>query len=178
MIFRICLIFVLIQPAVGLMCYFCADSSSDEGGTQCQSWYRTMKYYRKKAEDTGSFKTEKYVKNCTNYGEGEVYCMIASVEVRKNIRSYIRDCSDGTNFFSAEIDSQFQGGVIRPDNQTTCKYTGQGYLACVTVCGSEFGFGDFCNGPLSVSAASVLQTRLLFILTVLFFAHLSLNSYL
>jgi hypothetical protein len=85
-------------------------------------------------------------------------CLIFS----EAVKSFIRDCSDGTTFFSSEIDAQFSEALIQPDNQTTCKYTGQGYLACVTICagdnsiyGDQFGYGNFCNGPAIGSAPTL-----------------------
>ncbi|XP_045162330.1 uncharacterized protein LOC123527112 [Mercenaria mercenaria] len=167
---RCTLILVLVQPIVGLMCYFCTDTSNEEGRNRCQTYYRTMRYYGKKALDKGSYKTDKYVKNCTDYGEPgkPKYCMIASVEERKNVRSFIRGCSDGTTFLGAEVDVQFDENLIRPDNQTTCKYTGQGYIVCITICGSEYEYGDFCNGPPIVASATTLHSPwLLLLLTLL-----------
>lgn len=63
------------------MCYFCADSTNANGKDKCQSWFKTMNYYRKRFIKDNTWSTDKYVKNCTNYGgQGDNLCMIASVE--------------------------------------------------------------------------------------------------
>lgn len=85
-----------------------------------------------------------------------------------NVRSFIRDCSNGKNFFTDEINNQFEDNVVTNDNQTTCRYTGQGYIACVTLCGGpegqgfKYGYGNFCNGPVSLAVATTISDLLIF----------------
>lgn len=160
MLRKLIIAFLLIRVVDGLMCYFCADSSSQDGRNQCQTWHKTMKYYRKKFEQTGSFKPDKYVKNCSSYGNSDRprYCMIAYVEESGNKRTFIRDCSDGTSFFTEDIDKNFDGKNLNPDNQTNCQTSLQGgFVACITLCGEQReGSGDFCNGPVLISSARLL----------------------
>ena len=88
------------------------------------------------------------------------------------VRSFIRDCSDGENFFAADYNEQFLQGNVLSDNRTSCIYTYspegiQGYLACVTLCRDE----DFCNGPSSAgtinSAATIMPLLLALFVAVL-----------
>jgi hypothetical protein len=83
--------FIICLFSAGLLCYFCHDTSNEEGKNKCQTYYRTMRYYGKKANETGSFKTDKYVKNCSDYGAPDKpkYCMIASVEERSNTNNVL-----------------------------------------------------------------------------------------
>ncbi|KAL4221333.1 hypothetical protein ACF0H5_019594 [Mactra antiquata] len=140
------LLLAISQITESSMCYFCSDTSGAKGRNSCQTWVRTMNYYRKKFLDTKKFSTEKYVKNCTGFGSGDRRgaCMIASIEGQNGVSSFIRGCTDGTTFFSEDIDTHFKDNTLQ-DNQTACHYAGQGYLACVTVC-SPAVHGDFCNG--------------------------------
>ncbi|XP_045162337.1 uncharacterized protein LOC123527117 [Mercenaria mercenaria] len=168
--FRIFLILVMVQTADCLMCYFCADTSNVDGRNQCQTWHRTMRYYRKRYEKTGSYRVEKYVKNCSDYGDARKpkYCMVAWVAEGERVNSFIRDCSDGTAFFSDDVDILFQAGTVRPDNQTSCQPSLKGFTACLTLCGQgELGSGDFCNGPVLTSSAEFLYSSLFFIMTLL-----------
>lgn len=174
MLIRLCILLVCLGSVGGLMCYFCTDTTGEDKGNECQTWVRTMRYYRKKFEDKGKYSTDKYVKNCTEYGKDQngeqspVYCMIASIQERGNVRSFIRDCSNGKNFFTDEINNQFEDKVVTNDNQTTCRYTGQGYIACVTLCGGpdvqgfKYGYGNFCNGPVSLAVATTISDLLIF----------------
>ena len=77
--------------------------------------------------------------------------------------TYIRDCSDGQHFFGAKFNELFETGNVMNDNQTTCMYSPQGYLACVTLCGPD---EDFCNGP-EASAAESNKLSIIHILTIL-----------
>jgi hypothetical protein len=91
----------------------------------------------------------------------------------EHTRTFIRDCSDGTSFFSDDVDVYLQNQKVKPDNQTSCEaLTSLGITACVTLCGyNEFGVGDFCNGPTDISKASSLYKNAAFfsILAALFF---------
>ena len=79
-----------------------------------------------------------------------------------NIRSFIRDCSDGENFFDDDWNERFRNRV-KGDNQTTCIYTGTSDLACVTLCTDE----HFCNGPLSGAGRNdVTMTSLSLLMTM------------
>ncbi|XP_060577691.1 uncharacterized protein LOC132734844 [Ruditapes philippinarum] len=158
MILRICCLFVFIQTVDSIMCYFCTDTSNLDGRNQCQTWHRTMRHYRRKYEKTGSYTIDKYVKNCSEYGgiDSPKYCMVAQIDEGEHTRTFIRDCSDGTSFFSDDVDVYLQNQKVKPDNQTSCEaLTSLGITACVTLCGyNEFGVGDFCNGPFDTSKGS------------------------
>lgn len=66
-----------------------------------------------------------------------------------NVKTFIRDCTDGNAFLDDEIDAPFKNNVV-PNNKTTCHYIGTGFIACVTVCDPRTD-GDFCNGPVTDS---------------------------
>ncbi|XP_052819526.1 uncharacterized protein LOC128245429 [Mya arenaria] len=144
----------------GLMCYFCEDTSNESGKNQCQAWMRTLKFYRKKYNSEGQFKSEKYVKNCTGYAdkpEEEIYCGIFETKSRGTTRSFIRDCSDGKNFFDDSLNVQFENRILG-DNQTTCVYKGTSDIVCITLCTGKGN--DFCNGPLLSSASQEGLTKM------------------
>ncbi|WAR15018.1 hypothetical protein MAR_005123 [Mya arenaria] len=108
----------------------------------------------------GQFKSEKYVKNCTGYAdkpEEEIYCGIFETKSRGTTRSFIRDCSDGKNFFDDSLNVQFENRILG-DNQTTCVYKGTSDIVCITLCTGKGN--DFCNGPLLSSASQEGLTKM------------------
>ncbi|XP_061188399.1 uncharacterized protein LOC133196541 isoform X1 [Saccostrea echinata] len=144
-----------------LWCYSCSDTKR---GADCQANIKTMageagEVQRKTTQDGRN--TRKYVKNCGGY-YNFTYCLIETIENRGEVHSYIRDCSDGVSFSY----SLAKLTNVHPDNQTTCGYTGQGYVICVRLCRS-----DFCNGPRPLSAANTDKNRngLLFILFMAYY---------
>ncbi|KAL3862738.1 hypothetical protein ACJMK2_008691 [Sinanodonta woodiana] len=137
----------------GLICYQCADSTSDPKKAVCQN-YKRLKKDRINAEKDG--KMGRYFKNCTDYNE--TFCVIELIMSRGDTFSYIRDCSDGKTF-SIELNA-FKN--LAADNQTTCSYRGDGYLACVTLCNT-----DMCNGPTGGVTYHVIS-KLFMLLTLTF----------
>lgn len=135
-----------------LVCYGCSDT---QRGGDCQSNSKVMlqeakDYLAKTPEGQNAQSRQNYVKRCSydNY----TYCVIETIENRGEVHSYIRDCSDGRSFSYGPSKLQ----QTRPDNQTTCGYTLQGYLICVKLCQSSF-----CNGPVAdISSASPLPCNL------------------
>ena len=60
------------------------------------------------------------------------------------LKSFIRDCSDGSNFSFTENVKSAKLSQIAPDNFTTCIYLISANVhICVTLCEK-----DFCNAPL------------------------------
>ncbi|KAH3898183.1 uncharacterized protein LOC127864780 [Dreissena polymorpha] len=136
----------------GLMCYFCEDSSNKDGKNRCQTYIRSMKHYRKKYNEKGQFHTDKFVKNCTGYAnlrDDQVHCAILTLKTGSTVRTFLRDCSDGENFYSPEINERFSNMTF-DGNQTQCVRPSTDDEYCVTLCNGDNN--DFCNGPV-LSAA-------------------------
>lgn len=148
-----------------LWCYSCSDT---QRGADCQTNIKTMAGEAGEVENQIKLTTTneprtrqstmKYAKNCGGYANF-TYCMIETIENRGEVHSYLRDCSDGVSF-SYRLSKLSN---VHPDNQTTCGYTGQGYVICVRLCRS-----NFCNGPFPLSAANTEKhwNGLLFVLFV------------
>ncbi|XP_062569217.1 uncharacterized protein LOC134231294 [Saccostrea cucullata] len=144
-----------------LWCYSCTDT---QRGADCQTNIKTMAgeggevkdRIKTAKEQSTQQSTMKYAKNCGGYANF-TYCMIETIENRGEVHSYIRDCSDGASF-SYRLSKLSN---VHPDNQTTCGYTGQGYVICVRLCQT-----NFCNGPFPLSAANTEKhwNGLLFVL--------------
>lgn len=151
----------MTTTARDLVCYGCADTVR---GGDCQSNTKVMlqeaqAHLAKTSEQQNVQSETNYVKRCSydNY----TYCAIETIENRGEVHSYIRDCSDGRSFSYTARKLQ----LTRPDNQTTCAYTLQGYLICVKLCQTSF-----CNGPTAhqTSSACPLSCALFsFVLLVL-----------
>lgn len=134
-----------------LWCYSCSDTNR---GADCQTNIKTMAGEAGEVENqiktttTQEQRTRqstmKYAKSCRAYANF-TYCMIETIENRDEVHSYLRDCSDGKSF-SYKLSKLTN---LHPDNQTTCGFTGQGYVICVRLCRT-----NFCNGPFPLSAAN------------------------
>lgn len=166
MIWKLLILFPLIGTAVCLMCYQCSDTSDKPGKNECQRYVRTMRKRQRLFWENRELGP--YVKNCTDFGdlpENETYCYIASVRSggTGELKSYIRDCSDGKSFFGADFNKLFTTGNVIADNQTTCMYSPQGYLACVSLCGP---FDDFCNGPATTASSNQVSGILIMIVLI------------
>ncbi|XP_048753151.1 uncharacterized protein LOC125664426 [Ostrea edulis] len=143
-----------------VMCYSCSDTVR---GAECQKNTRAM------AEEAGNVKPQQtqegrsnnvYAKSCKGY-QNFTYCMIETIENRGEMHSYRRDCSDGVSFSYDAAKLR----AVRPDNQTTCAYNGQGYVICVRLCQR-----NFCNGPFPFSSANTeRQWSCLIVLLVISF---------
>lgn len=140
--------------AKDLVCYGCTDT---QRGGDCQSNSKGMlqeaqAHMAKTTAQQNVQSGTNYVKRC-NY-DNYTYCVIETIENRGEVHSYIRDCSDGRSF--SEDSSKLK--LTKPDNQTTCAYTLQGYLICVKLCQTSF-----CNGPIAqISSACPLTCTLFF----------------
>lgn len=140
--------------AKDLVCYGCTDT---QRGGDCQSNSKGMlqeaqAHMAKTTAQQNVQSGTNYVKRC-NY-DNFTYCVIETIENRGEVHSYIRDCSDGRSF--SEDSSKLK--LTKPDNQTTCAYTLQGYLICVKLCQTSF-----CNGPIAqISSACPLTCTLFF----------------
>ena len=94
-----------------------------------------------------------------------------------NVFSYVRLCSNGSNFSPGIRKLERITNQLRPDNQTLFEPNDQGYLFYVTLCDS-----DFCNGPKPESAATNLSAKIVLLFISVFIPQLILwskwNSYL
>lgn len=135
----------MATTARDLVCYGCADT---ERGGDCQSNSKVMlreaqAHLAKSSSEQNDQSGTNYVKRCSS--DNLTYCVIETIENRGEVHSYIRDCSDGRSFSYGASKLQ----LTRPDNQTTCAYTLQGYLICVKLCQTSF-----CNGPIAHQTSS------------------------
>ncbi|XP_052260619.1 uncharacterized protein LOC127864782 [Dreissena polymorpha] len=149
---QVLLVLSIFSTCTGLMCYFCSDTSNEAGKNSCQSWVKSMRYFRKKYNEKGVFDTTKYVKNCTGFAdlpEEQITCGIFSTQSRGLMRSFIRDCSDGKSFYDTSLNEQFENRLMA-DNQTSCVYKGTSDIVCITLCKD-----NFCNGPLLSSTSTI-----------------------
>ncbi|XP_071109260.1 uncharacterized protein [Haliotis cracherodii] len=144
----VCIALVVLTVAVGytssLTCYQCADSGGGDVDCGDSSALLNLPKSEKVVEDEDEpeedVRINKYHKNCAAFMQH--VCMIETHMSQGNVRSYIRDCSDG-NTFSFKVDKYPLLQNRPPNNETTCSYDVQPNMQiCITLCNS-----DLCNGP-------------------------------
>ncbi|KAK7093236.1 uncharacterized protein [Littorina saxatilis] len=128
----------------GLNCFQCLDPKT---GGPCQHDFKGLTNTSK-----GIFPniTKPYYKECYNdtFNKRHIvqdYCVIETFHLGGELKSFIRDCSDGQNFsFTGDVKNE-KLNDITPNNFTTCVYrlSANAHI-CITLCNT----GDFCNGPI------------------------------
>lgn len=128
----------------GLQCIQCVDPRD---GGRCKDDYKGI------VNATLGESHEFYNKTCVHDPANnftQPYCVIEEFFEGEDLKSFLRDCSDGKTFSFTEsnVDGSNSNRYpklkqIRPDNYTTCVYStaSRGHI-CLTLCE-----GDFCNAP-------------------------------
>lgn len=117
----------------GLRCIQCVDQKE---GQPCQSDYMKL------VNATRGLGHEYLVKNCSEE-YNQTFCMIETYYSGGEVKSFMRDCSDGKTFsFTDEV--KFPRLLqVKGDNFTTCSYRlTANFHVCLSLCES-----DFCNAP-------------------------------
>ncbi|XP_076452083.1 uncharacterized protein LOC143287729 [Babylonia areolata] len=130
----------------GLKCLQCLDYAA---GGPCVHDTKTLVAASQGVFENGS---RSYYKECPDgsLGASQNFCVIEAFYQAGDLKSFIRDCSDGQNFsFTGEVKSPKLENLA-PDNFTTCVYLiSRNSHLCLTLCQ-----GDFCNAPLPANETS------------------------